>query len=437
MFLKLGLGFGNRGNGTLVTLPAGFTKWSPTFSITENGRSYTTDFDPETLKPTGTTKWVATNGNDTNDGSQGSPYATIAKAVTEGANVINVSSGIYDRSNSWASNFEPSIDTAVVAIDGPGTVILTRAATGLSWTAESSPNDDVYATTRSAVGDVIDMTAAGRSGEYLKDGVTEVPIPYTLVASIAACQALPGSWYQSGSDLYVHTHDSREPDSDVLVNIAENQTRIRTDITLYLDGLEIWGDQAVNVNLAGANNAILVAVDTAARFCNDADCFDLDDNEYAYLIRCTATDSTAGDGFNYHNADATAPSMRILEVDCEARRNGVAASSNDNGSSAHDDTAIIRLNGTYELCYGPSVADVGGTQSLNYGVSANNSLSTPDEGTSDAGFLCSTAGDADTMMWLRNCSATGSFYDRSQGTGGVITDLGGFIGDGNDNGTIS
>ena len=51
---------------TTLTLPATFTaRWNPSFTIYEQGRNYTTNFDITTLKPSGTTAYVAKTGNDT------------------------------------------------------------------------------------------------------------------------------------------------------------------------------------------------------------------------------------------------------------------------------------------------------------------------------------------------------------------------------------
>lgn len=414
----------------LFTIPEMFQdRWTPSFNIYENGRTYTTDFDISTVEPTGTTYYVTKAGNDTTgDGSSGSPYRTLAKAYTEGADVVMVGDGVWNRSDGFAANFNPNRDFAVKAIN-KGKAIITRAEAGLSWTQQGSPNSDVYLTSRSAVRTVIDTTAAGRSGETLKDGTTPVPIPLESVGSVAACQAQAGSYFTSGSNLYVHTHDSREPDADVLVLLVENIWAPTGDITIYLEGYEGWGDSAVRLIPSTNNTAILAWKDSASRFGGStADQFETNNISEVYSINCECTDNEQSDAFNYH-ADQIGLTTRInaLEVNCRSRRNGNTGASNDNGSTCHDNCNIIRLNCDHQESYGPTYADVLGAYSLNFGCTGGNSLAT---GTNQSAFLCGNISTIDgnaTKMWVKNCTFVGTGYALSQNTGGVIFDMGGNI----------
>ena len=107
-----------------------------------------------------------------------------------------VRAGIYDRGDMTAG-LNPARSIALVSADGAGKAILTRFQVGpLSWTQQTTPNTDVYLCTTaiSSVRAILDTTYA-YAGEYLKDGTTPLPKPYTSVASVAACQAQAGSYF--------------------------------------------------------------------------------------------------------------------------------------------------------------------------------------------------------------------------------------------------
>lgn len=95
-----------------------------------------------TKNPTVTTKYVAQNGNDTTgDGTTGTPYATIGKALSTGAEIIYVQAGgtnVVDilgaaPASVAAKNF------FIDVMPKPGdeaTVSLTRTSAGLAWKAK-------------------------------------------------------------------------------------------------------------------------------------------------------------------------------------------------------------------------------------------------------------------------------------------------------------
>ncbi len=436
--MKLALGLSNmlcirRDKLKKINIPEGF-RWTPSFEIYESGRTYSTNFDIASLKPAGTTKWVAKTGSDSaGDGSQENPYATLSKAYTMGADIIKIKAGIYNRADGFTANFAPTRSIALISEDGPGKAVITRRETGLSWVQQASPNDNVYLTTRSSVRTVLDLTYC-RSGEFLKDGVTGLPKQMTQQTSVANCQANPNSWYQAGSNLYVRTFDGRAPDENIAVLLIENIMAITAvNTTFYMEGIEMWGDSGARMILGADNTSIFAWKDSASRFCGAStqNGLIISSVSYCYSMNCEISDVIgAADGFNYHSDNSvTTTRVKALELNCVSKRCGVSGQTNNNGTTSHDNCDIIRLNGNYQYSYGPLTADTLGAYSLNMGCTCGNSYVGGVSGQNSA-FQVGTAGAIDgvnSKMWLKNCTAVGSNYSRYQSTGGDLYDLGGFI----------
>lgn len=134
----------------------------------------------------------------------------------------------------------------------------------------------------------------------------------------------------------------------------------------------------------------------------------------AVLVDCVAYGNKL-DGFNYHARTVSSVTYipNVIEIDCKAYNNGSDQSGSDscNGSTSHDGTKIIRLNGEYYSCYGGVIAEIAlageePTISVNFGVLAHDSTGT---GTYKASFWASV----NTKMYLYDCSCYGGTYDIS------------------------
>ncbi|MGB0720148.1 MAG: hypothetical protein ACPGRX_06720, partial [Bdellovibrionales bacterium] len=395
--------------------------WTPDFSIGKAGSSYIADYAPVSDKPGGTPVWVAITGNDTTgDGSESLPYRTISKAISIGS-IIHIKSGFYE-DDTAAFYVDVTADTAFIAVDGPGSVIWSANQDNIAWSLDSG---DVYsAAIAMSVNDVADLTQT-RSGETLIDGVTGLPKLYSVQTSIANVQANAGSFYYDSGTLYVHTHDSRAPDSDIKplwakpIWATSNITH-----TLYLQGIEFWGYNAMLINgSTSVGTSRVVALDCAFRFApsgGNAQCVSVADVRF---VNCVISDSY-GDGFSYTNNSSTF-TQQVLEWNCAATRCGrnPAGANNNNCSTAHNDCNVIRIGGAYDTAQGPIIADVSGVQSVCLGCRADNSQSS--SGTSHvshAGFSCGTyaADGTPSRMWALGCSAAGSGFDRGVSGGGSL-----------------
>lgn len=422
--------------------------WENEFIITENSDgSFSTTYDPVNDRPNLAVNVRAyvdsINGNDgtASLNSTSNPYKSFAGARTAGANWFVANGGWYDQSTGFAAGVAFTADTIIESWDG-NIVYINRAKETPTWAQESAPNDSVYkATGVTGTNNILDLTY-GRNGtnaaiEYLVDNTTFTPIRYTSVASVAACQAAAGSYYDDGADTYVHTWDGRAPDANVKILSTDNVTNLTANaITLWVSMCEFWGNNPVAWNAASANTSRFVGVDSGFRFAGGTDdCLDIDDISNNRLVRCMATDALNADGFNYHR-DVAGVDMFTLELDCYAARNGASGGSNNNGFTTHDRIAgHIRLNCISRENGGPNFADTAGSNVINLGCTSFDSAGGVG---SNIGFQSGTFSTVyPAVVYLKNCTSTGDTASRSKSTGGQLLDLGGGVyQNGDSSGTI-
>lgn len=285
-----------------------------------NGKYYA-DIDLNNYKISGTGEvWVATDGNDTTgDGTEGNPYLTITKALTQSAKTINLKAGTYEQGTHYATD----ADFYGRNFIGHGAVILQNDSSG----------NFAKATASAYFENIIFKHGSTSSGAAFK----------TFGSSLTHLVCFVGCIFRDGAD----------------------------------NGLSVNGNDTV-------------------------------------LVRCTAFGNKL-DGFNYHDRTISGNTYipNVLEIDCIAYNNGTDQSGSDscNGSTAHDGTKIIRLNGEYYSCYGGVIAEIARTgeeptMSVNFGVLAHDSTGT---GTYKASFWASI----NTQMYLYDCSSYGGTYDIS------------------------
>lgn len=419
------------------TLPTDFaSRFAISANIYEVGRTYVTDYNFDALIPNSAEVYVSKTGNDTTGtGSFSNPYRSVAKAYAMGASVIAIGAGVWDKSDAFAAG---SLNTdrhlALISYDGPGKAIMTRQHTGLTWAQQSSPNTNVYLATiptANSVTAVVDRSNLW-TGEYLKDGITLVPKMLSLQTSIANCQANPGSFYVTGTSLYVCTFDGRAPDSNILTLTTDSFIwfTTATDKKVIFDGLEVWGAGGIRTEHAGANTSLIAARNSGFRYSNySTSLVQVQGTKQAIFFDCEATDHRSADGFSYKSTSLLAP-VSALEYNCVSHRHGNNGGANNyNAFTSHNNSTVVRLNGLGRDTYGPGFGDVLGAISVNLGCTYNDSLATVANG-QKAAFNIGTVSDLDgttSKMWTRNCTAGGSNYARVQATGGEFTDLGGFV----------
>lgn len=367
--------------------------------ISQSGGAYTSRLDPATLRPATTASiYVAPTGNDTTgNGTAGSPYRTITKAISvmSQATTVYVTAGTYDHNKHFQGATTPIVNYDCEFIATGGRVVCTTSQQNLTWTPNGTyPN--VYQATRSAVYEVIDED----SSEVNEDGLGE---HLTLQTSIADVDANPGSWYASGGVVYVRTGDSRAPDANLHVTLNVNMVAISGAArVVYIENFDFKGGAVGCVKTTACSRLVLNGCTLRYAQTNG---LDSDATTEVYCFDTTA-DENELDGFNYTTT------TRALEVGCTARGNGHDGGSINNGSSMHSGGTIVRVNGSYTRNSGINVADVGGGSTWMLGCTMQDTKAPSSSGQINH----YTDGDS----WIDGCTVADNTEDLNADTGATI-----------------
>ena len=294
-----------------------------------------------------------TNGNDTNTGlSWAQAFKSIWKATTAGNTAtvpyaVNIAAGRYSRANNFANSSATVIPTQSCVFRAVGGMVECHTGGDLTWSLNSGTT---YQATRSNVKRVLDWVNVDDKNDYQE---------YTLTASLAACQALPGSWYTDNVTVYVNRIDGAAVTNanTVALLTAVDGIEFTTSGSMHLYGIRQMG---------GANGAIRLRNNVNGKFYAE-DC------EFSYSTNSVNSDNVTGldcglivmnrcvskkgqkDGFNYHTNAASIP--QSIHFDCMGYENGtVTASTSNNGATTHDAGLHVDFNGRYFNNYGGDFA---------------------------------------------------------------------------------
>ena len=385
----------NLGTTSMVRLmpPAAFPWQDAPIWIYKMGNSYATTFDASVYAPgscpsggvaaTGV-YYVATTGNDSNSGLTSLlPLRSVATAMNKsGATTVCVAPGWYSSAYT-VRLYGPTIAQAVIGT-GPG-VYLSQDTAGLSYTPGSG-----YWTTTDAhtVDSVIDTANTTAYGDFLR---------YTPVGSSGAVASTPGSWYYTGTTLYVNTIDGRAPDASIKVYDANNFYGLwhSNPVLWYLEKVNVIGSgsgvQVVIMTAASPGYSTLVMKDCYIGL-GEAMGLETTGSGLVILQNVTAA-ANQDDGLDYQSGI-----LNVVEVGVTSRDNGGKLNGDTtNGSTSHVGTQnIVRLNSSYLRTDGPPIADVGGAQSWNVNITAGAS-------TAPTGYNSTiVANGAGTAIWVDN-----------------------------------
>lgn len=383
-----------------VAVPdAGFS-WLP-FGVQQNGRRFRArlDWAIDGSRPTGTAYYVATTGNDGNDGlSAVAPLRKISTALAKAdVGVVYVAAGLYGLTNGWGT-VNQTRSVSVIATGGR--VVNGNFAEGLSWANQAGASlPNTYRASRSAVGAAWDRGVVDAAGDYYK---------LTLVSDAATVDATPGSWYTDNTYVWVRLSDDRAPDANVLCifNNVQSSGKFSGSGTVYVEGFDFVGGWTI-----GGFYLLATAGNSPTGFFKDCTFKYSNANGISvvgatiFCQNCTAA-KNVDDGFNYHWLSGTF-NGRAVEINCIGRDNG-ATGDVDNASTTHDGGAIVRIMGEYCRSVGRNIHDItSGTKSWLLGCWVHDSAS----GAADINFAAG-AGGADTAeMWLDSCKSDGSATD--------------------------
>lgn len=397
-----------------VRLPPDFSGYQKAFKIYRRGdRTFFTDLNFDDLKPfpessADTVYYVSQSGDDSNPGTQGAPFRSLRRALHGGVGnvLVIVEPGNYFGADSW-NDANPTMTGLIVRPSIEGRIVSSNHIVGLTWSLSSGQSATFQATAASvsAVADASDLTD---DGDYTR---------LTLVASVAEVESTPGSYWHSAGIVYVHTHDAREPDTDLRVWPSTRNGRYQVaGGTAWVSGVDFEGGarsmQQACLDVESSNTAVFVdctfKYSGAGRngFSSDGWC-------YTFMRDCVASGNEA-DGFNYHNFNGSPPPASV-EISCVGRHNGYNSNGTNNGSTTHDGGTVIRLNGRYYGNQNRNVHDVGGATSWNLGCVAKDSRSD-----NNVNFAAGVGALDSTLMWLDQCDSEGSEYDYQTSADSVI-----------------
>jgi hypothetical protein len=387
---------------TDVPYPANFP-WEP-FKIFKVGkRQYATDFDCEKYRKLGKTYYVSTTGATANDGLSWATATKLSTALQKSdVDTIVIAPGLYDKNMGFAT-ISPTRNVSIIGI---GNVILSNHDSALTWTATAGQTN-VWQANRSATANVFDASQIDTNGDYAK---------LTAQTSIANVNANAGSYYfDSASNIvYVKTSDQRQPDSNIRVYVTAESNVVSGNVTAYIENIRFHGgmNPFKCFSLGGFSPTVIMK---SCKFKYGSQggngCF-ANLGAISYLLDCEAAKGEQ-DGFNYHINGGL--KSKFAEIDCIGRDNGLQ-DDNDNGSTAHDGSTGIRVNGQYFRNKGPNVIDINdGAFTLCVGTEAYDSLAA--NAINKANF--STYGETTTRtnFYLFDCYSHGSStYDLKMDT---------------------
>lgn len=414
----------------VVPVPSGFT-WTPPFRIFRSGVGvYGTDFSASSYVITGKAYYVSPRGRDANDGlSWAAPKRSIANVLATVADydVIYVEAGEYDASTGW--NGQTMTRSASVIAVG-GRAVFSRRVPRFTWAADSNPG--VWLGTPSSA------TAIGLVVDAAYPGATGLPMRLIRVTDLAACAATPGSFFATGTQVYVHLIDARAPDASVIGYFTGVNGRINNAVNAYFEGLDFVGGDDAFVTSGAPVARTVVFNGCTFRFASNGDGLDANTGGTFILAGCIA-EMNELDGLNYGVSTDNVTGSNMVEIGCTARWNGYTASGFNNGSTQHLGCVGVSVNCLFENNQNRNVHDVfTNCQRWALGCASRNSRDTGAGGVNWAvGQIPAQSGAGQAVsMWLDGCVSYGSTTDfeinaagtlrtRNMNTGGlVITNIG-------------
>lgn len=359
-----------------------------------HGGLYSSSFTPASLKPAYTRTIVYGPGG--NNASDGLTFATrvrsikqaISKANAFTAEVVRIVGygGDYLKSNapggvadSWDS-FNPTVSCVFESGDGIPVYNIQNVTMLQSWSLFGSNVYRIPYTTENPTRVVIDrakldeLGMASRLPVVLSPASTSDPTPEINAA--AALYGYGATWIDTTNKfIYAQRADNSAPDANIIVLSGTSGAVISNtsgaSLTFWMEKMRHWAPTPFKLTAASGVTPTVVGDDCDFNFSNAADgCGLTSGGILAYWNNCRARWNER-DGFNYHGvaADAflAATSVKGHEFNCDGSHNGWDVTGTNNGSTAHDGCAVVRLGGRYTDNQDRPVDDINNARSWNMG----------------------------------------------------------------------
>lgn len=341
-----------------------------------------------------------TGGDTTGNGSIGTPYKTIKKAVeiinasADGKYTIKVlSDSVFTREQGFVEATITNKQIAIVPQNASNKIKVTMSETNPIWTQE----DNVYKTTRTSTYAIWDYLNTDENGIFL---------PYEVVSTLAECKAEVGTWFTDGTLVYVNPKNGLMPTTQTVgvgISITATWTLVGTT--------ELYLKNVINYGTGGNNGWAITATPSSghptckvvANGCSfiggnlrdnpvgTGNAFAIIDIKDTYCFDCIAAYAKR-DGFNYHYGGITPTYTReafVLEYNCKGYEVGYKSpETNNNTTTAHEGINILRIgtkgngksipladvNGCYSICidcHMENADSIAGTYYLGYAADTN------------------------------------------------------------------
>lgn len=348
------------------------------------------------------------------DAGNGLTWATAKQSIEAGiiaANALGVATrvvvraGIYYRGISIGKDSAPKTLAVPMLIEAAYGRVISGTFDVLTW-SKTGGQTNVYQATRSNTQIVTNPLIRDQNGDYLR---------YVSVASIAACDALPGSFFTDNVTLYVHTHDSSPANNNsarAYLNVAGAD--FKTAHNLLVRGIDFEGGNNAPFTCRDGSTNIVIMDNCTAKYGAVNPLSTIAGKDGVQVLGCkifAAFDSQASsngkDGFNIHEQSGVKPFG--LTVRCKGFSNGIVpTSTSNNGITYHDGCQGVDIGGVWLGSIGANHGHIdNGTKVYAFGsIAGNSDGDVINGGTWDWGGFGVWSGDG--KLWLENCTDVGS-----------------------------
>lgn len=319
-------------------------------------RVISTDFDPAQKRfGAANTYYVDTvSGADGNTGaSWASPWARVHTAITaanatgQAATILVKATDRIDINRAWGDRAS-TVPINLICEDG--VAIMHHGIRNYTWSLTSGKTN-TFETTVSGFtpAHVVDTSAT------TADAMGK---PKRLIAraSIDLVEDNPGSYYISGTTVYIHPWDSRTTSIGSLVFVGAD-TRPRASAGIYVENCEFrMGQSAFEVS--GSGDFCFVNTGFGQSVSSNGLTVLRDAPSKGWLFGAYSF-SNYLDGLNYHCASGLpTKAPDVIEVESKCWSDGWSGTGQNNNSTMHEDGAIIRVNGEYVAAENRCVHDI-------------------------------------------------------------------------------
>jgi len=282
--------------------------------------------------------------------------------------------------------------TQAAEVIGEGTVYCTSDHRNIctDWLSIGSNTYTTILSGGNFVAQVVDETILDSNGN---------PTRYAAAVSAAACQSTAGSFYWTSGTLYVHPADNRalsgNPVDDDLWLLDSLTRAIQVDSkSFYFDNLQIRGGFRIR------NNSSTGGLKSYFKSCTFQACnLTIVGVSEFVLDGCTHLNAS-GDSINYDTRNTI--NTYAVEVDLTS---GECGSASDNqASTSHTASRVVRIGSTYYDTAGQAVADVGS----GYIWCAGCNMS---ESNTNVAYYTDNC-----LVWLDTCTLAGNLTEAGSGT---------------------